>query len=101
MQSRLFPSRRFVTSLLRPIGLLVALLGLNPFAQAGTLGANFNQFFHQLDTNDLTRCKATTIRGFVDYYAFKSGAKDIFNDADLQSLHDAHVAGYTTVVNIK
>lgn len=80
---------------------LASVLCLAPLARPGTLGVNYNGLFSQLDTNDLSRCEATTIRGFVDYYAFKNGTRDIYSDASLQSLHNAHVAGYQTVVNIK
>jgi len=49
----------------------------------------------------LVRVRSTWIRGFVDYFDFSNGKKNIQTDSGLAKFHDAHQAGYKTIVNIK
>jgi hypothetical protein len=95
------PLSRRVRASVAHLLLVISVCCVAPLARPGTLGVNYNGLFDQLDANDLSRCEATTIRGFVDYYAFKNGVRDIYTDPSLQSLHSAHLAGYRTVVNLK
>lgn len=85
----------------RLIALPMLLLALAPKAFASELGVNYNGVLSQIDKGDLARCNAKLIRGFVDYYEFESGKKNLKTDDGLKKLHAAHLAGYKTIINIK
>jgi hypothetical protein len=68
---------------------------------AGELGVNYNGVLSQIQGGDLLRTKAKWIRGFVDYYDFKTGKKNLRKDAGLRKLHWAHENGYKIILNLK
>jgi hypothetical protein len=72
-----------------------------PAIHAAEIGVNFNGLLTNINQADLARTQTTWIRGFVDYYKFRSGEKNVLTDPGLDALHDAHVAGYKTIINLK
>lgn len=72
-----------------------------PASHGAEIGVNFNGLLTNIDQADLARAQTAWIRGFVDYYQFRSGQKNVMTDPGLDALHDAHVAGYKTIINIK
>lgn len=79
----------------------LALLCSITVADGAEIGVNFNGMLARIDQGDLARAKTTWIRGFVDYYQFRSGAKNVATDPGLEALSQAHQAGYKTIINIK
>lgn len=81
--------------------IVTGLLFLGTFTQGQELGVNFNNFFSQVNQGDLARTKTAWMRGFVDYYQFKSGQKNIQTDSGLQQFYKARQAGYKAILNLK
>lgn len=65
------------------------------------LGVNYNGVFSQINDTDLNRCEALLIRGFVDYFDFKSGKKNLYTDSGLKKLKEKHSQGFKVILNIK
>lgn len=65
------------------------------------LGVNYNRVFSQINDTDLKRCDAKLIRGFVDYFDFKSGKKNLYTDTGLKKLKENHSQGFKVILNIK
>lgn len=103
MNLLLLPRALSWTSAVRRSLLLVFLaFGLAASAlHAAEIGVNFNGLLANIDQADLARSRTTWIRGFVDYYKFRSGEKNVMTDPGLDALHDAHTAGYKTIINLK
>lgn len=80
---------------------ILALLCSITAADGAEIGVNFNGMLNRIDQTDLARTETTWIRGFVDYYQFRSGAKNVATDPGLAKLAQAHQAGYKTIINIK
>lgn len=70
-------------------------------SRGAAIGVNFNGQLDRIDQTDLLRAETTWIRGFVDYYQFRSGTKNVLTDPGLQALYEAHQAGYKTIINLK
>lgn len=68
---------------------------------AAEIGLNYNHAPENINFTDLDRAKAKVVRAFVDYYQFRSGAKNIATDPGLNALAIAHDSGYKTVLSIK
>lgn len=79
----------------------LALLCSITAAHGAEIGVNFNGMLNRIDQTDLARTETTWIRGFVDYYHFRSGMKNVATDPGLQALAQAHQAGYKTIINLK
>lgn len=87
--------------LVKAIVWITATLGTHLAAPAQDIGVNFNGVFSQIDEGDLLRTRTKWIRGFVDYFEFKTGVQKLVGNAGLAKLHIAHIAGYKTIINVK
>jgi hypothetical protein len=72
-----------------------------PEARSTVIGVNYNGAFHNYDPTNMATTNTVWFRGFIDYFAFKNGQRNLSTDPDILALEACHNAGYKSVVNIK
>lgn len=78
------------------IGILISMTSV-----AGTIGVNLNGMLQNSANADLTTSETVWVRGFVDYFAFKEGVKNINTDPGILRFKQLKSEGFKVILSLK
>lgn len=75
--------------------------GISQSASAQQVGLNFNEQVNFVDIKDVDRTETRWVRGFIEFFQFYDGERDLETDTKVTKFLEMKDAGYKTILSIK